>query len=135
MDDSCIITRPGVGAPVLNTATGVVTPPAPVTVYSAASVGSYDGRSLADSAATGGRCTVSVPGSREPGWRVDGGRQIPDDSSIGKIPVDAPEIREGDTFTVVTSRRDPHLSGRVFRVEHVIESTYAIARKMTLVQP
>lgn len=130
-DDACIVTRAGVA--VLNETTGVMESPAPTTVYSAASVGE-GGRSLADADGTGGRCSVSYPSNARSGYREEGGRQVLDSVPEARVPVDAPLIKEGDIFTVVSSRRDPQLVTKSFRVSDVIEKSMAISRRIVLEQ-
>lgn len=129
-DDACIVTRPG-GPAVLNQVTGKMEAPPPLTIYSAASTGE-GGRSLADTDGTGGRCTVTYKSNARTDYREEGGRQILDSTPEARVPVDAPLIREGDIFTVVSSRRDPQLVTQEFRVSDVIESSWAISRRLVL---
>lgn len=128
-DDSCIVTR--VSTAVFNETTGKLEYPAPATIYSAASLGE-GGRSLADSGGTGGRCSVNYPSSARAQYRTEGGRQILDSTPEARLPVDAPLVREGDIFTVVSSRRDPQLVNQVFRVSDVIEKSMAVSRRIVL---
>jgi len=129
-DDSCIITR-GDGTPVWNQTTGKTEYGGASIIYSAASLGE-DGRSLADQAGTGGRCSISYPSNAQASYRTEGGRQVLDEVPEAKIPVDGPLVREGDILTVVSSRRDPQLVGQAFRVSRVVEKTFAISRRIVL---
>lgn len=132
MDDACVITRPGAGPPVLNEITGVLVPPAPTTIYDATTLGE-DGRSLADAENIGGMCMVSPPSSlSDRALITEGSVEARVDTYSGKIPVDAPVIREGDNLTVLSSRRDPQLVDQTYRVERVYEGTFAISRRMRL---
>lgn len=131
-DDACIVTR-AEGPDVFNEATGKMESPPPTVVYSAASVGE-GGRSLADEDGTGGRCSVNYPSNARSGYREEGGRQVLDSIPEARVPVDAPIIQEGDTFTVVSSRRDPQLVTKTFRVSDVIEKTMAVSRHIVLEQ-
>lgn len=132
-DDSCIITRPQTGAAVLNQTTGKMEAPAPLTIYSHASLGE-GGRSLSDSDGTGGRCSVGYPSNAQTRYRVEGGRQTLDPTPVAKIPIDSPLVKEGDIFTVMSSRRDPRLVGQEFRVSEVVEKSMAVSRRLVLQQ-
>jgi hypothetical protein len=129
-DDACIITRPSEPA-VLNQLTGKVENPPPALIYSAASTGE-GGRSLADADGTGGRCSVSYPSNARASYREEGGRQVLDSTPEAKLPIDAPLVKEGDIFTVVSARRDPQLVNQTFRVSDVIEKSMAVSRRLVL---
>jgi hypothetical protein len=128
-DDACLITRPSPAT--FNQVTGNMDSAAPAVVYSAASIGD-GGRSLADQDGTGGRCSISYPSSARAGYREEGGRQVLDSVPEARLPLDAPLVKEGDTFTVVSSRRDPQLVNQSFRVSDVIEKTMAVSRRLVL---
>lgn len=128
-DDACIITRGG--TPVLNQATGKLEAAAGATVYSAATLGE-GGRSLADTDGVGGRCSINYPSNAQVSHRDEGGRQVLDATPEARIPLDAPVVLEGDILTVVSSRRDPQLVNKVFRVTDVTEKTFVVSRRLVL---
>lgn len=129
MDDSCTITRPG--PRLLNETTGRVSD-TPTTIYGATSTGD-GGRSLADAQSLGGKCYVSAPNSSTvPSTTLEGGVQILGDGYVLSIPVDAPEVKEGDEVRITSSRRDPRLTNQTYRVRRVVEKSFVVSRKMVL---
>jgi len=133
MDDGCVITRPPPPSTAsLDPDTGHVVPDDAITVYSAATEGE-GGRSLAEQDGLGGMCMIRMQGSRQPSWRSEGGALILNDTRELKIPVDAPLVKKGDRVQMTTSRRDPQLVTMGFRVEAVVQKTFAISRTITVV--
>lgn len=115
MDDTCVITHDasGPGDDVFDQDTGTLTPPAPDTVEL------YDGR-----------CLIR----RESVGKVilEGGAYVGDRDYVARLPASTPEVPRGATLTVTSSRRDPQLVGKVFRVLEVSIGTFLIARRVTL---
>lgn len=134
MDDSCEITRPNLGTGTLDEASGKILSPTPTVIYNQTTTGE-GGRSLADAENLGGMCSTSRPDRRQASFHESGGRIIGNASPIGKIPVDAPLIKVGDLYRITSSRRDPQLVGKVYRVAEVIFSTYSVSRRLVLEIP
>lgn len=133
MDDACVITRPPLdGTGTLNTQTGNVETASDTMIYNAASTGE-DGRSLADADVQGGMCMVSSFGERQPSWRSEGGAIVLNENMALKIPVDAPLVKKGDEVWITSSRRDPQLVNNRYRIEAIVEKTFAISRRLIMV--
>lgn len=104
--DEATVTRGGVGPPVLDPDTGVLTPSAGSTVYS--------GRCLIRSAAAGGDMVI-------------GGTEVRLRQVTGKFPPDTP-VKVDDIVTVTSSTHDASLDGVSFRVTDVIRDGWQVAR-------
>ncbi len=117
MDDTCIIVRDPEGTldSVLDEETGDLEEPdgQPVLVYE-------------------GKCKVSKSGNQMQ-YSAEAGRAVPVKAYSGSIPISAPFLpAEGDTLTVTSSRRDPELVDKRFRVSEVVVSTFAVQRRFDL---
>lgn len=133
MDDACVITRAAPGSTAaLDVLTGHVDRDPGTTVYSAATTGE-GGRPLADADGLGGMCKIKQQGSRVPTWRTEGGQLILNETREVGIPVDAPLVLAGDHITFTSARRDPQLVDTGYRVEAVIQKTFAIQRTLIVV--
>lgn len=117
MDDTCDVSRPGAES---------LEDIDPITLrrIEAAATTIYSGRCSVGSA--------SRPGS--PIVNVGGDQQGLTGYSLSLPLYLAPELRAGDLVRVTSSRRDPDLTGRVFKIDEVLYKTFAISRKaqMTL---
>ena len=137
--DTCRITMPGEGEPVLDEATGKRTSPAPVVVY--------EGPCLLQIRADVNSNVVEVTaGERE--WAYQ--------TSILSIPIFAPsasdlmpsqratypngalgdpgEVRIDMTATMLTSAEDPSLVGNVFHIKATLTKTRATARRLRVTE-
>lgn len=113
MVDTCTITRPG--PVVTNHLTGVVTPAAPVTVYT-------------------GPCKVQTAGRSATGRRLDAGEvsvvvlrlelHLPVATSVG--------VQRGDVVAITTAVNDPDLTSRSFLVHDLSHKTHATARRLQM---
>jgi hypothetical protein len=112
---------------VLNPATGELEPPDPDTtvVYDDATIGD-GGRGL------GARCKVTPKSEARPIVTLEGGTQVLPRYYDGSIPWDAPAVYPGDVLTITSSRRDPQLVGKSFRVRESLTSTMLVARRLVL---
>lgn len=50
------------------------------------------------------------------------------------IPVDAPDVLEGDRATVLTSQLDPLLPGKIFVVRDTMLKSFVTARRITVIE-
>lgn len=123
--DTCRITKPGVGKPVLDEATGVRVPPAPVVVY--------EGPCRLQIRADVNSNVVEVTaGEKE--WAYQ--------TAILGIPISAPAGAVGDpgavqidhTVTYLTAAEDPDLVGRMFQIRAVMHKTHATSRRLRVTE-
>jgi hypothetical protein len=133
MDDACIVTYDAEGErdDTLNRTTGAVAHPGSdsSTIYNKDTVGTA-GRSLADTDETGGKCKVSPASQSDIASLVtEGGDQQTTQFYKASLPVDSPVLPEGAVLTIVSSRRDPELVDKVFRVREPRFSTFTVSRK------
>lgn len=129
MVDTCLITRdpPGVRDDTWDPVTGTYAPPAgdESIVYGPDTLGD-DGRVLA------GKCVFGPVQNRADLPRVEGGATTITRLYSALLPWDAPEVRPGDLFTVVTSARDPRAPGRTLVILTEVIQTILIARRITM---
>ncbi len=121
MDDTCVVTRDADGTldADFEEATGRLLPQAPETLYV-------------------GPCKVKSEGllSGTHGAQ-EGGGTINPRIYTGAIPLDidgvaTPVFQVGDLLTITSSRRDPELVGRAFRVGETRYGTFSVSRKFVL---
>lgn len=113
MDDTCVIVRNpgGVQDAVLNQVTGaLVDPDSRDPVYR-------------------GKCKIGGTGLVL-GSRTEGGVSFEGETLALSLPLDSPQLLEGDVVTMTSSRRDPQLKGQTFTVIRIIYSSMAVSRKV-----
>lgn len=113
MVDSCVITRPGVGAKTFNDTTGQYTGPADVTVYT-------------------GKCRTQVTGiianSSSP---QAGERELFIQGSEFQLPIEGTDgVSVRDIIIITDCLYDDSLTGRAFTVIARHEKTHATARRI-----
>lgn len=113
MDDTCDIVRAvGPSDDTLNAVTGVLTSPvAATTIYS-------------------GRCKVSPQGDVQPREIDEGGDELTHRLFKLAIPLALAPVAIGDDVTITSSRRDQELVGMKLVVREVLQSTFAVSRRM-----
>lgn len=80
-----------------------------------------------------GRCKIKDLTNGKSSTRFEGKKEYAVALYELDIPLDsAPALHRGDVVTMLTSRRDPGLVGRVFRVTEPVYKTFAIQRKALL---
>lgn len=119
MTDTCRITRPGEGEPVLNTGTGQYDDPAPITVYE-------------------GPCRIPPRGTTSTATADAAGQSF----AVGEYPFEIPvehagytageEVRPGQTVTYLTAKYDPALVGRVFGIVDPVLQSQATKRRFKI---
>lgn len=119
MTDTCEITRPGVGDPTFDEATGLSSPPPPVIVYPAPG--------------GDGRCKMKEP--RPIDREITGGEHMWTVlDSILSLPIAAVGVRVDDTVTITASELDPDLPGRVYTVMGPMGGSQVTARRLIVRQ-
>jgi hypothetical protein len=103
MTDTCRITRPGDGEPVMNPDTGQYEDPSPVEVYGPATAPYF------------GKCRIPVTNGSSSFTRNGGADQS---FGVGEYPLDVPALTDGieagQTVTYLTAPDNPALVGMVF---------------------
>lgn len=116
MDDTCLITRDPAGEAdsAFDPETGDLTTPVgqPILVYE-------------------GQCKLSKT-KVQMKYSQEAGRAVPVQSYSGGIPLESGLPQEGDALLVTSSRRDPELAGREFRIAEVTLSSWAVQRRFDL---
>lgn len=116
-NDTCRITKPGVGPGDFNDETGQYDKPDPITVY--------DGQCRIPKRANDGTATTAAAG--EAAWKV------------GEYPLALPVEADGSadvavdmTVEYLTSEADPALAGRVFGITGITRQTEATERRFRM---
>jgi hypothetical protein len=111
MTDTCRITTPGTGDPVLNQDTGQYTDPAPVTVYE-------------------GKCRLRAPAQVNAFTASGAGADWQVEQSVLSLPALAPAVESGMTVTYLTAPLNPSLEGHVFGVVGPHRESQATAQRV-----
>lgn len=116
MVDTCKITRlqEQYSRGAMDSNTGKVTPATPEQIYS-------------------DLCFVAPYGLQQARRDDVGGNEASQKTYLNSIPWDAPEIRPGDEVTMLTSKTDPLLAGKTFKVEEISYSSVLVWRQFKMV--